>query len=140
MPNIITGDYVGVAKDEASIYRTYLGERKREFIFHFITSSEVQEVANELLAQNKNLKVYFDCKVTGNPYVNLLDGAKLYAPKCSANYLVCQVVKIEHTIEAGAWWLILGLVAELVQPATIMHLDKDPLDHLDAGYYIDQTK
>jgi len=27
-----------------------------------------------------------------------------------------------------------------VQVAKIMHLDKDPPDHLDAGYYVDQTK
>jgi len=46
---IVQGDYVGEAKDEPSIYRTYLGERKREFSFDFITAEEAQEVAEELL-------------------------------------------------------------------------------------------
>ncbi len=137
---LVQGDYVGEAKDEPSIYRTYLGERKKEFWFDFITAEEVQQVADELLAQNKHVKVYFDCPVRGNPYVNLLDKCLLTAPKCSVANLQCQVIRIDHTVEAGKWLMILGLVAELVQAATIMHLDKDPLDHLDAGYYIDQTK
>ena len=134
---IIQGDYVGEAKDEASIYRTYLGERKQEFTLDFITAEEVQEVANELLEQNKNIKVYYDCTVRGNPYVELLDQVLLTAPKCSVSNLQCQVIRIDHTVEAGHWMTILGLVAELVQTATIMHLDKDPPDHLDAGYYVD---
>ena len=137
---IIQGDYVAEAKDEPSIYRTYLGERKREFSFDFITAEEVQQVAKELLEQNKNIKVYYDCDVRGNPYVEILDKAKLTAPKCSVSNLQCQVIRIDHTVEAGHWVMILGLVAELVQVPTIMHLDKDPPDHLDAGYYIDQTK
>jgi len=139
-PVIVQGDYVHEAKDEPSIYRTYLGERKREFIFSFITAAEVQAIAEELLAQNKNAKIYFDCPVRGNPYVELLDTVLLTAPKCSVTTLQCRVIRIENTVEAGRWNMILGLVAELVQPATIMHLDKDPPDHLDAGYYIDQTK
>lgn len=137
---VVQGDYVGEAKDEPSIYRTYLGERKKEFSFDFITAEEVQQVAEELLEQNKHIKVYFDCKVRGNPYVNLLDKCKLTAPKCSVSNLQCQIIRIDHTVEAGKWITILGLVAELVQTATIMHLDKDPPDHLNAGYYIDQTK
>jgi len=136
----VQGDYVGEAKDEPSIYRTYLGERKREFSFDFITAEEVQRIADELLAQNRHVKVYFDCSVIGNPYVNLLDKCLLTAPKCSVANLQCQVIRIDHTVEAGHWALILGLVAELVQTAVIMHLDKDPPDHLDAGYYVDQTK
>lgn len=139
-PLIIQGDYVGEAKDEPSIYRTYLGERKKEFSFDFITAAEVQAIADELLAQNRHVKVYFDCPVTGNPYVNLLDKCLLTAPKCSVANLQCQVIRIEHTVEAGKWLMILGLVAELVQVAKIMHLDEVPPDHLDAGYYIDQSK
>jgi len=137
---IIQGDYVAEAKDEPSIYRTFLGERKREFSFDFITAQEAQEVANELLAQNKKPKIYFDVKVRGNPYIWLLDQILLTAPKCSVTNLQCQVIRIDHTVEAGHWVTILGLVAELVQAATIMHLDKDPPDHLDAGFHIDQTK
>lgn len=137
---LVQGNYVGEAKDEPSIYRTYLGERKREFSFDFIIAGEVQQVAEELLEQNKYVKVYFDCLMTGNPYVNLLDKCKLTAPKCSVSNLECQIIKIDHTVEAGKWIMILGLVADLVQVATIMHLDKSPPDHLDAGYYIDQTK
>lgn len=139
-PVIIQGDYVAEAKDEPSIYRTFLGERKKEFWFDFITAEEVQQVANELLAQNKHGKVYFDCKVTGNPYVELLDTVLLTAPKCSVANLQCQVIRIEHTVEAGKWVMILALLAELVQPSTIMHLDTDRPDHLDAGYYVDQSK
>lgn len=139
-PVIIQGDYVGEAKDEPSIYRTFLGERKKEFSFDFITADEVEELARELLEQNKRLKVYYDCTVRGNPYVNLLDKCLLTAPKCSVTNLQCQVIKVHHTVEAGHWVTILGLVAELVQEATIMHLDKEPLDHLDAGYYVDQEK
>ena len=137
---IIQGDYVREAKDEPSIYRTYLGERKKEFSFDFITAEEAQEVADELLEQNKKPKIYFDVKVRGNPYVEILDKVNLTAPKCSVSNLQCQVIRIDHTVEAGHWVMILGLVAELVQTATIMHLDKDPLDHLDAGFHIDQTK
>ena len=137
---LVQGDYVGEAKDEPSIYKTYLGERKREFSFDFITAEEVQEVADELLEQNKHIKVYYDCPLRGNPYVKLLDKCKLTAPKCSVSNLECQVIRIDHTVEAGHWETILGLVADSVQEATIMHLDKDPPDHLDAGYYIDQTK
>lgn len=136
----VQGDYVGEAKDEPSIYRTYLGERKRDFSFNFITAEEVQAVADELLAQNKNIKVYYDCNVRGNPYVEILDKAQLTAPKCSVSNLNTRVTRIEHTVEAGRWNMVLSVMAELVQAATIMHLDKDPPDHLDAGYYIDQTK
>lgn len=136
----VQGDYVGEAKDEPSIYRTYLGERKRDFSFNFITAEEVQAVADELLAQNKNIKVYYDCNVRGNPYVEILDKAQLTAPKCSVSNLNTRVTRIEHTVEAGRWDMVLSVMAELVQAATIMHLDKDPPDHLDAGYYIDQTK
>lgn len=139
-PLIVQGDYVGEAKDEPSIYRTYLGERKWELSLDFITAAEVQAVAEELLAQNKNAKIYFDCPVRGNPYVELLDIVLLTAPKCSVSNLQCRVIRIENTVEAGRWNMILGLVAELVQTATIMHLDKVAPDHLDAGYYIDQTK
>lgn len=138
---IIQGDYVAEAKDEASIYRTYLGERKKEFSFDFITAEEVQEVAEELLEQNKNIKVYYDCTVRGNPYVELLDEVNLTAPKCSVSNLQCRVIRIDHTVEAGHWTTILSLEAELVQVATIMHFDKaDPADHWNAGYYFDQTK
>lgn len=137
---LVQGDYIGEAKDEPSIYRTYLGERKGEFYFDFITAAAVQQVADELLAQNKQVKVYFDCPVRGNPYLNLLDKARLTAPKCSVANLQCQIIKIDHTIESGKWMTVLGLVAELIQTAVIMHLDKDPPDHLDAGYYVDQTK
>lgn len=137
---IVQGDYVGEAKDEPSIYRTYLGERKREFSFDFITAEEAQEVAEELLEQNKNAKIYFDVTVRGNPYVELLDQVLLTAPKCSVSNLQCQVIRIDHMVEAGHWVTILSLVAELVQTATIMHLDKDPPDHLDAGYYVDQAQ
>lgn len=136
----VQGDYLGEAKDEPSIYRTYLGERKKEFSFDFITAERVQQVAEELLDQNKHIKVYYICTVRGNPYLNLLDKCKLTAPKCSVSNLECQIIRIDHTIEAGKWVTILGLVADLVQVATIMHLDKVPLDHLDAGYSIDQTK
>lgn len=136
----VQGDYVGEAKDEPSIYRTYLGERKRDFSFNFITAEEVQAVADELLAQNKNIKVYYDCNVRGNPYVEILDKAQLTAPKCSVSNLNTRVTRIEHTVEAGRWDMVLSVMAKLVQAATIMHLDKDPPDHLDAGYYIDQTK
>lgn len=137
---IIQGDYVAEAKDEPSIKRTYLGERKKEFWFDFITAAEVQQVADELLEQHKHIKIYFDCPVTGNPYVKLLDKALLTTPKCSVSNLQCQVIRIDHTVEAGKWQTILGLVAELAQDATIMHLDKIPADHLNAGYYVDQTK
>lgn len=136
----VQGDYIGEAKDEPSIYRTYLGERKREFSFDFITADEAETVAQELLAQNKNVKVYFNCRVRGNPYLNLLDKCRLTSPKCSATNLQCQIIKIEHTIIPGGWSMVLGLVAEVVQTAVIMHLDKSPLDHVDSGYYIDQTK
>lgn len=217
---LVQGEYLGEAKDEPSIYRTYLGERKKEFTFDFITADEAQAVAEELLAQNRYVKIYFDCKVRGNPYVELLDQVKLIAPKCSASNVQCQVIRIDHTVEAGHSETILGLVADLVQPAqipyerldidnvvgtfsvgeeiegqtsgatgvvkkvtedyleieergvinfeddeqlvgavseatsdvdnpsgavglmrgSILHLDMDPPDHLDAGYYIDQTK
>jgi len=138
--SLIQGDYIGEAKDEPSIYRTYLGERKREFSFAFITAEDAQEVAEELLAQNKRVKVYYDCKVRGNPYVNLLDKCYLTAPKCSVTNLECQIIRIDHTVEAGRWITILGMVAELIQSPVIMHLDKeDPSDHLNAGYYIDQA-
>ena len=114
-PVVIQGDYVGEAKDEPSIYRTYLGERKKEFSFNFITAEEVQAVADELLAQNKNIKVYYDCKVRGNPYVEILDKAQLTAPKCSVSNLNTRVIRIEHTVEAGRWDMVLSVMAELVQ-------------------------
>lgn len=136
----VQGDYVAVAMDEPSVYETFLGERKREFSFPFITSLEAQEVADELLAQNKRLKVYYDCKLRGNPYIHLLDKSILTAPKCSVSNLQCQIVRVDHTVEAGHWETIVSVVADLVQVAKIMHLDKVPPDHLNAGYYIDQTK
>lgn len=136
----VQGDYVGEAKDEPSIYRTYLGERKKVYFFDFITADTVEQVAKELLDQQKHLPVYYLCSVRGNPFLNLLDKCLLTAPKCSVTNLQCQIIRIDHTIEAGKWLTLLGLVANLEQPATIMHLDKVPLDHLDAGYSIDQTK
>lgn len=137
---LVQGDYVGVAIDEPSVRQSYLGERKKEFSFSFITAEEVQQVAEEILAANRLLKVYYTCKVRGNPYINLLDKCVLTAPKCSVTNLQCQIIRIDHTVEAGHWTTLLGMVAEVLLPATIMHLDKDPSDHLDAGYYIDQTK
>jgi len=137
---IVQGNYTAYAKNEPSIYETYLGERKKEFSFNFITAEEVQVVADELLVQNKNIKVYYDCKVRGNPYVEILNKAQLTAPKCSVSNLNTRVTRIEHTVEAGRWDMVLSVMAELVQAATIMHFDKDPADHWDAGYYFDQTK
>lgn len=136
----VQGEYIAEAKDEPSIRRTYLGERKKEFSFIFISAEEVQAIADELLAQNKYVKVYFDCPVRFNPYINLLDKALLTAPKCSVSNLQCQVIKIEHDVEAGKAVTKLGLVAELVQTAKIMHFDKDPPDHWNAGYYWDPAK
>lgn len=135
---IVHGDYVGEAKDEPLIYSTYLGERKREFIFNFITSAEAQEVAEELLEANKHIKVYYDCVVRGNPYVNLLDAVKLTAPQCSADSLDCQIIRIDHTIEAGKWVTILGLVAEIKRDPQIMHLDDDK-GHVSSGWHINQN-
>lgn len=135
----VRGEYIAEAKDEPSINRTYLGERKREFTFSFIGADEAQEVADELLEQNKNVKVYYNVNVRGNPYVKLLDKCKITAPKCSVTNLECQIIKVEHTVEAGRWHTILGLVADLVQVAEIMHFDKDTPDHWDSWYYFDQA-
>ncbi|MCK5607807.1 hypothetical protein KAR91_38355 [Candidatus Pacearchaeota archaeon] len=122
---LVQGDYVAEAKDEPSIYRTYLGERKREFYFDFITAEEVQDVADELLEQNKHIKVYYDTTGTGNPYIKMLDKSKITAPKCSVDEVECQIIRIDHTVEAGRWETILGMVADLVQVARI------PYERLD---------
>jgi len=135
---IIQADYVAEAKDEPSIYRTYLGERKREFTFDFITAEEVQEVADELLEQNKNIKVYYDCTVRGNPYVELLDEVKLTAPKCSVSNLECRVIRIDHTVEAGHWTTILGLEAELVQTVEIPYERLD-IDNVSGTFIVGET-
>lgn len=134
----VKGDYVAVAIDEPSVYETFLGERKKELSFSFITQNEVQAVADELLAQNKKLKVYYTCKIRGNPNLNLLDKCLLTAPKCSVTNLVCQIIRIDHLVEPGRLETTLGLVAEITQTAQILHFDKSIPDHWDAGFYFDQ--
>lgn len=216
----VKGDYVAIALDEPSVYKTFLGERKKEFFFPFISANEVQEVAEELLAQNRKLKVYYTCKIRGNPNLNLLDKCQLTAPKCSVSELECQIIRIDHFLAAGKLLTTIGLVAEITETVQIpyerldvdnavgtfsvgeevegqtsgataivkkvtenyleieergvtnfeddeqlvgaesgttsdvdnpsgavglvrggiLHLDMDPPDHLDAGYYIDQSK
>lgn len=135
----VKGDYVATAVDEASVYETFLGERKKELFFSFITANEVQEVADELLAQNRKLKVYYTCKIRGNPNLNLLDKCLFTAPKCSVSNLECQIIRIDHLVEAGKLETIIGLVAEITETAKVMHFDKSISDHWNSGFYFDQN-
>lgn len=135
---IIQADYVAYAKDEPSIYRTFLGERRKVFSFDFITKDEVQEVADELLEQNRYIKTYYTVKLRGNPYVNLLDKCYLTSPKCSVSNLECQIIRVEHTVEIGHWETILDLVADLVQKVEVPYERLD-IDNVSGTFEVGET-